>query len=154
MPPVHLLDNHVLFFFYQYDIRQKALKLTANSVYGCLGFENSRFYCKPLAALITRNGRNLLMKTKDLVEQKHIEVIYGDTDSIMINTNLNDYDQVIKLGNMVGIIKIYINKYKYKIFSKNFLFLNIINLYESYNLNKFRILKIQLFFDYVFLTKV
>ena len=41
------------------------------------------------------------MKTKDLVEQKHIEVIYGDTDSIMINTNLNDYDQVIKLGNMV-----------------------------------------------------
>lgn len=41
------------------------------------------------------------MKTKDLVEQKHIEVIYGDTDSIMINTNLTDYDQVIKLGNMV-----------------------------------------------------
>ena len=41
------------------------------------------------------------MKTKELVEAKHIEVIYGDTDSIMINTNLNDYDQVIKLGNMV-----------------------------------------------------
>ena len=31
----------------------------------------------------------------------NLEVIYGDTDSIMINTNSTDMDTVFKLGNKV-----------------------------------------------------
>ncbi|CAJ0930207.1 unnamed protein product, partial [Mesorhabditis belari] len=82
----------------QFDIRQMALKLTANSMYGCLGFQQSRFYAKPLAALVTAKGREILMHTKELVEKIGYSVIYGDTDSIMINTNTMDLQLAKKLG--------------------------------------------------------
>ncbi|CAN0477526.1 unnamed protein product, partial [Hapterophycus canaliculatus] len=54
----------------------------------------SRFYAKPIAALVTAQGRESLQRTVDLSEnQLGLEVIYGDTDSVMINTHSTDLKQ-------------------------------------------------------------
>ena len=42
------------------EIKQKSLKISANSLYGYLGYKNSRFYAKEIAALITKTGRRIL----------------------------------------------------------------------------------------------
>lgn len=79
-----------------YDIKQLALKLQANSLYGYLGYEKGRFYAKALAMLTTAKGREILMDTKKLAESIDLHTIYGDTDSLMIETRATVYDETIE----------------------------------------------------------
>ncbi|ORM40295.1 DNA polymerase alpha catalytic subunit -like protein [Babesia sp. Xinjiang] len=75
----------------QLGVRQLALKLVANSLYGCLGSVYSRFHARHMAAYITQQGRMVLQSTRERVEKQYsLRVIYGDTDSLMIDTNIRD----------------------------------------------------------------
>jgi len=74
--------------------RQLAIKVSANSVYGFTGANVGQLPCLQIASSVTAYGRNLLFSTKNFVEDKYTiangykynaEVIYGDTDSVMVN---------------------------------------------------------------------
>ncbi|KAJ1440146.1 DNA polymerase family B-domain-containing protein [Ochromonadaceae sp. CCMP2298] len=73
--------------------RQMALKVSANSVYGFTGATVGQLPCLAIASSVTSYGRNLLLATRSFVESKYTiengyehnaEVVYGDTDSVMI----------------------------------------------------------------------
>lgn len=73
--------------------RQLALKVSANSVYGFTGATVGQLPCVPIASSVTSYGRQLLEKTKAYVEENFTkangyehdaQVIYGDTDSVMV----------------------------------------------------------------------
>jgi len=65
--------------------RQKGLKFLANSIYGYLGFSNSRFYKEGLAENITLFGREIINFSEQKVKEKFgYEILACDTDSLFV----------------------------------------------------------------------
>lgn len=94
-----LIDNHDG----KITVHQTALKLTMNSLYGYLAYNKSRFYAKHLAVYIAKKGREILTEAKNLVEAMGYEVIYGDTDSLMIKTNCETYQETVNLAEEIKV---------------------------------------------------
>lgn len=87
--------------------RQLALKISANSVYGLTGATVGKLPCLEIASSTTSYGRQMIEKTKEEVEAKFTlangyshdaQVIYGDTDSVMVKFGTKDLAESMKLG--------------------------------------------------------
>ncbi|KAK2753152.1 DNA-directed DNA polymerase delta [Arachnomyces sp. PD_36] len=87
--------------------RQLALKVSANSVYGLTGATVGKLPCLAIASSTTSYGRQMIEKTKEEVEAKYTiangyshdaQVIYGDTDSVMVKFGPEDLAETMKLG--------------------------------------------------------
>ncbi|RXW20670.1 hypothetical protein EST38_g5195 [Candolleomyces aberdarensis] len=89
------------------DGRQLALKISANSVYGFTGATIGKLPCLPISSSVTAYGRQMIERTKQEVEAEYsiangrehdAEVIYGDTDSVMVRFGPTDLKAVMALG--------------------------------------------------------
>lgn len=62
----------------------QALKLLMNSFAGVLGASGCRFFNSKLVSAVTLRGHEIVRRTREFVEERGYEAIYGDTDSIFI----------------------------------------------------------------------
>ena len=67
-----------------YDRQQAAVKVIMNSLYGVLGWTRFRLYDQEMGAAITATGREVIQFTERAANERDKEVVYGDTDSVML----------------------------------------------------------------------
>ena len=64
--------------------RQQAQKILANSFYGYLGYSGARWYSRESAEATTYLGREYIKDSIEIAEEMGFEMVYGDTDSVML----------------------------------------------------------------------
>ncbi|HEV7613742.1 MAG TPA: DNA polymerase II [Steroidobacteraceae bacterium] len=67
-------------------VASNAIKILMNSFYGVLGAPACRFYNPALVNAITGTGRELLLWSKAWFEAAGFKVLYGDTDSLFVDS--------------------------------------------------------------------
>ncbi len=72
------------------QVAANAIKILMNSFYGVLGTPACRFSNPALANSITGQGRHLLQWSKKWFETAGYKVLYGDTDSLFVQSGMDD----------------------------------------------------------------
>jgi DNA polymerase-2 len=80
-----------------------AIKITMNSFFGVLANPMCRFYSMDMANAITYFGQFIVKKTAEIVEEKGYRVIYGDTDSIFVETKAEGGEKAERIGKEIAV---------------------------------------------------
>jgi DNA polymerase delta subunit 1 len=90
-----------------YNGRQLALKVSCNSVYGFTGQSVGALPCFEISSSITAYGREMILFTRDIILDHYTikngysanaDVIYGDTDSVMVDFGFDNVSDAIDRG--------------------------------------------------------
>ncbi|WP_267162295.1 DNA polymerase domain-containing protein [Halovenus salina] len=73
-------DNHTLLAG-----RNGTFQHVGQSLYGVLGWDRFRLYDREMGAAVTATGRDVIEFTEEVTNELDKEVIYGDTDSVMVS---------------------------------------------------------------------
>ncbi|MBI2147862.1 DNA polymerase II [Candidatus Woesearchaeota archaeon] len=78
-----------------------AIKILMNSFFGVLANPMCRFYNLDMANAITHFGQYFIKMTAQRIEEMGYEVIYGDTDSVFVNSKATSEEEAAVIGKKI-----------------------------------------------------
>ena len=87
--------------YHLYDMQQNVIKVIMNTYYGVSGYSRFRLYDREIGAAVTSVGRAIIEHTRSIIESKGFSVIYGDTDSCMVQLPPGDLEQTIQIARSI-----------------------------------------------------
>ena len=84
-----------------YDMQQNVLKVIMNTYYGVSGYPRFRLFDREIGSAATSVGRAIIEHTRTVIEQQGYKVIYGDTDSCMVQLPSQDRETTIALARQI-----------------------------------------------------
>lgn len=125
------------------ELSSYAIKIIMNSFFGVLASPNCRYFSLDMANAITHFGQELIQLTAKKIEEKNLEIIYSDTDSVFVK--LKEKNNPKETGEILqSYINEFYNKYiKEKYDRKSYLELEFKKYYKAFMLPKVRNAKIE-----------
>jgi len=86
-------DNHTVLAG-----RNGKFQWVGQSYYGVAGYPRFRLYDREMGSAVTATGRTVIEHTRDVVEEEGYEVVYGDTDSTLVELGDGELGALVERG--------------------------------------------------------